>query len=161
MHMQDIARRPASRTIVIGSALLVAIAIVVAIVAIVSRPAHGVPVPRGTTVVHVDEHDFGIQVQTTHLHAGNFVFVDTNHGPSAHELVMWKTTDPADRLPLRANLRVNEDSPQLTSMLDSGSSLRPGETRILTAALGPGHYVVVCNLPGHYHAGMHVDITVT
>ena len=54
----------------------------------------------------------------------------------------------------------DEDSPELDSVLDSGSSLHPGEMRLLTASLDPGHYVMVCNLPGHYNAGMRVDITV-
>ena len=58
------------------------------------------------------------------------------------------------------NDRVNEDAPALNSVLDSGSSLRPGETRLLATTLAPGHYVLVCNLPGHFRAGMHVDVTV-
>ena len=28
------------------------------------------------------------------------------------------------------------------------------------ANVGRDHYVMVCNLPGHFNAGMHVDITV-
>jgi uncharacterized cupredoxin-like copper-binding protein len=32
---------------------------------------------------------------------------------------------------------------------------------VLTADLSPGHYALVCNLPGHYKAGMHVDFWVT
>jgi uncharacterized cupredoxin-like copper-binding protein len=27
-------------------------------------------------------------------------------------------------------------------------------------SLKPGHYSLVCNLPGHYMAGMHADFTV-
>jgi uncharacterized cupredoxin-like copper-binding protein len=44
--------------------------------------------------------------------------------------------------------------------MDSGSSLAPGETRVLGANLDPGTYVIVCNLPGHYRLGMHQTITV-
>jgi uncharacterized cupredoxin-like copper-binding protein len=28
---------------------------------------------------------------------------------------------------------------------------------LLTIDLAAGHYAIVCNLPGHYAAGMHVD----
>jgi uncharacterized cupredoxin-like copper-binding protein len=158
METQHAARRsPLTRHILTASIVLAGAAIVIA----VTRPAHGLPIPRGSTVVHIDERDFAIHMQTTLLHTGNYVFVDRNHGPSAHELVMWKTPDPANRLPLRANHRVNEEAPELESTIDSGSSLQPGETRILTANLEPGHYVIVCDLPGHYLAGMHVDITVS
>jgi uncharacterized cupredoxin-like copper-binding protein len=134
---------------------------IVIVVALATRPSGGLVLPKGSHLVHVDERDFGIHLSNVRLSAGDYVFVDTNHGPSPHELVMWKTNAPADRLPLRSNHRVNEDSPTLTSALDSGSSLNPGETRLLTTTLEPGHYVIVCNLPGHFMAGMHVDVTVT
>jgi len=74
---------------------------------------------------------------------------------------MWKTTLTDGHVPVGANSKVNEDSPALESALDSGSSLNPGETRLLTTTLEPGHYIMVCNLPGHFMAGMHLDITVT
>jgi len=156
-------RRPVdaqmNRTVLAVLLVVLACAVVV-IITLAARPSGGLTVPKGSAVVHVDEHDFGIDVKQTQLHAGNYVFVDSNHGPSQHELVMWKTKDAADALPRDGN-DVNEDSSALESVLDSGSSLAPGETRLLTANLVPGHYVIVCNLPGHYHAGMHVDITVT
>jgi uncharacterized cupredoxin-like copper-binding protein len=146
---------------VIGVLTLLLMCAVLIIVGLAVRPSGGLTVPRGSRVLHVDERDFALHVPTTTLRAGTYVFVDTNHGPSAHELVMWKTSDPADRLPLLPNHRVNEDSPALSSVLDSGTSLDPGQSRLLTATLAPGHYVIACNLPGHFVSGMHVDITVT
>jgi uncharacterized cupredoxin-like copper-binding protein len=56
---------------------------------------------------------------------------------------------------------VNEESPQLTSVADSGDALKPGATQSFnTDNLSPGHYVAVCNLPGHYRLGMKLNITV-
>jgi len=148
-------------TVITVMSLLLACA-VAAIVSLETRPSGGLTIPSGSHVVHVDEHDFGIQMSRATLPAGNYVFVDTNHGPSPHELVMWKTSLPAQHIPFEAaEHKVNEDSPALESTLDSGSSLDPGETRLLTTTLQRGHYVIVCNLPGHFMAGMHVDITVT
>ena len=146
-------------TVITVMSLLLACAVAM-IVALEVRPSGGLSVPTGSHVVHVDERDFGIHIPEVTLPAGHYVFVDTNHGPSPHELVMWKTALPADHIPLGANRKVNEDSPVLASALDSGSSLNPGETRLLTTTLEPGHYVIVCNLPGHFMTGMHVDITV-
>jgi uncharacterized cupredoxin-like copper-binding protein len=131
------------------------------IVALALRPSGGLAVPQGSRVVHVDERDFHISVAQLTLTAGNYIFVDTNHGPSAHELVIWKTTASGHWLPMNKDHRVNENSPELDKVLDSGSSLASGETRFLTTTLDPGHYVVACNLPGHYLAGMHADLTVT
>jgi uncharacterized cupredoxin-like copper-binding protein len=141
-------------------AVLLLVSAVVIIVALAIRPTGGLAVPRGSFVVRVNEHDFGIQLDRTSFPAGNYVFVDTNRGPSAHELVMWKTSETVDRLPIATDNRVNEDSPALDNVLDSGTSLQPGELRLLTTTLTPGHYLLVCNLPGHFRAGMHVDITV-
>jgi uncharacterized cupredoxin-like copper-binding protein len=152
---------PSSR--VTGSMMFVAatlfVVAVLLIVGLARRPVGGIAVPGGTHVVRVDERDFQISVSRTTLVAGHYVFVDTNHGPTAHELVMWKTTDTDTRLPFGKD-RINEASPDLESVLDSGTALRPGEARLLSATLSAGHYLLVCNLPGHFRAGMHVDITV-
>jgi uncharacterized cupredoxin-like copper-binding protein len=142
---------------VLGVLLVCAVLLILGLLA---RPSGGLTVPKGEQIVHVDEHDFGIHVSTTTLTAGNYVFVDHNDGPSSHELVMWKTDLAAAQLPRGTDGKVNEDSPKLAKVLDSGSSLNPGEVRLISASLDPGHYVMVCNLPGHYNAGMHVDVTV-
>jgi hypothetical protein len=146
---------------VIGVLTVLLVCAVLIIAALAVRPSGGLTVPQGSHVLRVEERDFALHVPTTRLRAGTYVFVDTNHGPSAHELVMWRTSDAADRLPLLANHRVNEDSPQLSSVLDSGTSLDPGQTRLLSVTLSRGHYVIACNLPGHFISGMHLDITVT
>jgi hypothetical protein len=146
---------------VIGVLVVLLLCAVLIIVGLAVRPSGGLTVPHGSRVLHVDERDFALHLPSTNLAAGTYVFVDTNHGPSPHELVMWKTNDPADRLPLLANHRVNEDSPALASVLDSGTTIDPGQTRLLTATLAPGHYVIACNLPGHFVSGMHLDVVVT
>jgi uncharacterized cupredoxin-like copper-binding protein len=55
---------------------------------------------------------------------------------------------------------LDEESPAIEGVMDSGSSLAPGETRVLGANLDPGSYVIVCNLPAHFRLGMHQTITV-
>ena len=34
-----------------------------------------------------------------------------------------------------------------------------GRTKTLTLTLKPGHYALICNLPGHYRAGQFADFT--
>jgi uncharacterized cupredoxin-like copper-binding protein len=77
-----------------------------------------------------------------------------------HEFVIFKTDTPAAQLKLDANNEVDEAAKGLEDVVDSGSDIPPGETRLMAADLAPGHYALVCNLPGHYGLGMHVDITV-
>ena len=85
----------------------------------------------------------------------------TNNGKEGHEIVMFRTTLAADNLPLNSDGDVNEEAPQLTSVGDSGDALPPGQTKSFTTSdLRPGHYVAVCNLPGHYKLGMHINIQV-
>jgi uncharacterized cupredoxin-like copper-binding protein len=38
--------------------------------------------------------------------------------------------------------------------------LRHGQTKTLRAKLAPGHYALICNLPGHYRRGMFADFAV-
>jgi uncharacterized cupredoxin-like copper-binding protein len=83
-----------------------------------------------------------------------------NDGHVPHELIMVKAPRSGSNLPLKPDADVNEETPGLTSELDTGSSLAAGETRTLTADIPAGHYIAVCNLPGHYKLGMRVDLLV-
>jgi len=46
-------------------------------------------------------------------------------------------------------------------VFDSGDNVAVGTTKLFHTALAAGHYVLVCNLPGHYKLGMHTAFTVT
>ena len=140
------------------SSLLLVMAIIV-IVALAARPSGGMTAPKGDHVVHVTVRDFSI-VGPNMLAPGKYEFVLTNKGNIPHELVMFATKAGARSMPLRKDGDVNEESSALSSVLDSGSSLAPGESRILYAEFDAGHYVMVCNLPGHYRQGMREDVTV-
>ena len=48
-----------------------------------------------------------------------------------------------------------------TNVLDSGAALKPGEAAVFNVVLKAGHVAIVCNLAGHYAAGMHQDFWVT
>jgi uncharacterized cupredoxin-like copper-binding protein len=97
----------------------------------------------------------------TRLLAGKHTIGYTNDGTIPHEIVMFRTDLPANDLPTEANGDVNEESPLLTNVADSGDALAAGGTKSFTThALAPGHYVAVCNLPGHYKLGMKLDVTV-
>ena len=138
--------------------LLLACAVML-VIGLAGRPANGLSVPTGSHVVHVDEFDYGIRLPAGPLPAGNVVLVDTNRGTIPHELVMFATKAGAP-LPMRKDGSLNEDSPALENVIDSGSALQPGETRLLSATLDKGTYVIVCNLPSHFRLGMHRFVVV-
>jgi uncharacterized cupredoxin-like copper-binding protein len=142
----------------VAVALLACAALI--IVGLLGRPAGGLNVPRGSQVVHVDETEYGFHISAGSLRSGNVIVIDRNLGTIPHELVMFKTANAHARLPLRKDGSLDEESPAIEAVADSGSSLAPGETRVLGANLDPGSYVIVCNLPAHYRLGMHQTITV-
>jgi uncharacterized cupredoxin-like copper-binding protein len=77
-----------------------------------------------------------------------------NAGKAPHELVLLKTNaDPAN-LPQKGG-EVDE-SPSVGEIAD----VKPGTTKSHHFKLKPGRYAMVCNLPGHYKAGMYGSLTV-
>ncbi|MFF3734541.1 sulfocyanin-like copper-binding protein [Streptomyces sp. NPDC002476] len=43
----------------------------------------------------------------------------------------------------------------------AGDGIAPGTTGWITLTLRPGRYELVCNIPGHYLAGMYTELDVT
>lgn len=113
------------------------------------------------TAVATSEHDFAVSLGTTSAPAGKVRFEIANDGPSAHELVVFRTHLADDKMPTDPDGKIIEDDPQIKSVADTGGDVGRGQHKTLTAKLAAGHYVVVCNLPSHYKLGMHSTLTVT
>jgi uncharacterized cupredoxin-like copper-binding protein len=109
--------------------------------------------------VNVTEHDYALALETTTVAAGSVALNIKNNGPSAHELLAFRTDLPEDQLPLGSDGRINEDA--LPKVVDTDTDLPSGTTRRLNAPLAPGRYVLACNLQNHYRLGMHTALTVT
>lgn len=77
-----------------------------------------------------------------------------NAGSAEHELVLLKTDQPADSLKV-TNGRVSE-----TDSVGEIGETAAGKSASHTFDLKPGTYVMVCNIPGHYQAGMRGTLTV-
>jgi len=160
---QDTSRRPASVgtsllgvcvLLVIGGAMLIGIAQFL-------DGRHGISIPAHASRVDVTLSDYRISAMPMMpIRHGRIAFVVRNTGRIPHELVVFRTDFAATSLPLRADGDANEESPRLTSVVDSGASLASNQTKVFVANLAPGHYVAVCNLPGHYRLGMRLDVSV-
>ncbi len=147
--------RPLKGTLLLVSTVLAASAIVVVVLA--AMPAKGV---KGDVAVTVE--NFRIVMPTT-LHPGRHTFALTNTGSVPHELLLFRTDLPANALPIGPDGNVIEDSPLMKKVVDSGNATKPGggESVPTSQPLTPGHYVAVCNLPGHYRLGMSLSVTVS
>ena len=133
-----------------------AVIVVLGVAVLIGVVVHG---SRRTGDIAVTETEYHITMPTA-LHAGRHTFAVTNIGSEPHEFILLRTDLAAASLP-RAGSKVNEASPLLHVVAESGGALRPGATRSVPATLRPDHYVVLCDLPAHYGLGMRVDITVT
>jgi uncharacterized cupredoxin-like copper-binding protein len=121
----------------------------------------------GTVSVTLGETDAShmyIHVSSAFAPSGRVTFVVTNQGTMKHEFVVLATKTPAGSFPIvsfegEAN-RINEDAKGVTNVGETGD-MEPGTTKALTIDLPTGHYALLCNLAGHYAAGMHVDFWAT
>jgi uncharacterized cupredoxin-like copper-binding protein len=129
------------------------------LVGIAAACSRGDAAPKGAPV-NVREHDFGLTTDTPLVRAGYVTFHVRSTGPSTHEFVVARTDLPVDALPLQKNdITVDEDSSRIHEVGSLGE-VRLGATRDLTLKLPAGHYVMFCNLPGHYRGGMYALLTV-
>src|SRR3954468_2722567 len=105
--------------------------------------------------VSATEKDFAIDFASSSAPAGSVTFNISNEGPSAHEFVVIETDDAPDALPTK-NGTVDEDN---LTVVDEAEDIAPSTTATLTTDLEAGSYVIICNVPGHYEAGMHTAFT--
>ncbi|MEP6660427.1 MAG: hypothetical protein ABJD24_10970 [Acidimicrobiales bacterium] len=116
--------------------------------------------PAAARPVDVRLRDFAIDTSKPTLNAGAVSFRVTNTGPETHELVLVETDLDPSELPLEADgITVDEDAPQLRKVT-ALEGIRLGQTRTVRVNLRPGHYVLFCNLEGHYLGLMHTGIDV-
>ena len=77
-----------------------------------------------------------------------------NFGTIQHELLVFKSDLAAIWLPIDQDGNIIEDGPGITLVSD-GDNFDPGTTQARTVDLTqPGTYLFVCNIPGHFKAGM-------
>ncbi|MFD8544467.1 sulfocyanin-like copper-binding protein [Streptomyces sp. NPDC059649] len=90
-----------------------------------------------------------------------------NVGALPHEVVVLPlpTGQPVGERPTGADGRVDEagsvGEASRSCGAGSGGGIAPGATAWTTVTLHPGRYELVCNLPGHYGAGMYAELDVT
>ena len=88
--------------------------------------------------------------------AGKVTFAVDNVGAVKHEMVVVKTDKPAGDL---GDSNGEADEAGAVGEIED-AKLGPGDSASLKLDLKAGHYALICNLPGHYAAGMYKDFTV-
>jgi uncharacterized cupredoxin-like copper-binding protein len=117
------------------------------------------PLPPGTPVNLLLE-DFKIRQDAAFVPDGTVSFRIRNQGPTTHEVIVVRTDLAPDKLPLqRDGLTVNEEGPGI-DFLDEVEGLDIDDRQTMVLDLAPGHYVLYCNLQGHYLGGMYAALNV-
>lgn len=130
---------------------LAAIAGVVALVAVLSACGGAATGP-----ISADLKEFSITLGRATATAGTVQFNVKNSGAVVHEFVVLDTDTPANGLTVTGET-VSEDGLAVVNEIED---IAVGATPTLTVTLTPGHYAIICNVEGHYAAGMRADLTV-
>lgn len=101
-----------------------------------------------------------IRIDQESIKAGPVKFDVTNWSRFLpHEMLIVAVDNPATSLPYDYNeATVNEDQ---LKILGDTSELRPTQSGSVEVTLKPGSYLLICNVPGHYAAGMATTLRVT
>jgi uncharacterized cupredoxin-like copper-binding protein len=102
----------------------------------------------------VTAKDFSFSSKTIDAKAGKLTVSLKNAGQEEHEFVLLKT----DAAP--ASLKVKGGSVSESDSVGEIGDVEAGGSGQHTFNLKPGHYVFVCNVPGHYMQGMRGALTV-
>ena len=101
-----------------------------------------------------------LMVSPRTVKAGEVVFHIKNISKDLkHEVLVIKPPAKLSEMPYsRKQNRLIES--RIDKLADSGGQ-KPGQSYIMKVDLKPGKYLLICNQPGHYRAGMHTWLTVT
>ena len=97
--------------------------------------------------------EYAMTPQPTEISAGTVTFEVKNEGTLVHEMVVINTDKGA------ANLGTDGEADE-SGAVDEVADLPVGESKTLELDLTAGKYALVCNISGHYPAGMYADFTV-
>lgn len=99
--------------------------------------------------------DDAVVLEPATVPAASIRFEATNEGTMTHEFEIFAGATTTD-LPVESNVAITEG----LELVDEVEDVVPGATASLTVDLEPGAYLVICNLPGHFAAGMSALLTV-
>ncbi|MDX8510365.1 hypothetical protein [Mesorhizobium captivum] len=102
----------------------------------------------------------GVRASRSSAPAGAVSFEVTNTSKdTVHEMVVMHLKDPAQPLPyVGSDAKVDESKADARGEVPE---LKPGKSGKLTVTLEPGKYLLICNQPKHFAAGMWAPFEVT
>jgi hypothetical protein len=116
--------------------------------------------PAALSPPHAVLSDFNVGLSAKTFSPGQQAVTISNAGTVPHEMLVFRTNLDTSAYPVDAAGNIIEDGPGITLVSD-GENIDPGGTqdRVIDLTI-PGKYVFLCNLPGHFKAGMFTQVTV-
>lgn len=99
--------------------------------------------------------EFAVDPSVASVPAGPITFDVTNDGTMPHELVVLQTDKTIKEL------TKPDGTADETNNIGESGDVEAGASKSFTVDLEPGHYWLICNLPGHFAGGMYTEFTVT
>ena len=127
--------------------------------AVVTRTPKPEPVPA-IGPINGTEKEWEIALDSDLHEAGTVAFNLTNEGTIAHEFLVVRSEKSATELLADVDPATNRIDEELLDVIDEQPEYEPGVPGAVTVSLTPGHYVVMCNIEGHYKAGMYADLEI-
>ncbi len=118
-----------------------------------TQAADGAQAPDGAIEVELTE--WKVEPAEATAEAGTVTFTARNAGEVPHELVVISTDTPAGDFPVESG-RAEVEGEEVGEV----EGIAGGQSKPLEVELEPGHYALICNLPGHYEPGMYADFEV-
>lgn len=119
-----------------------------------------VPAPVSTNGITGDEAEWHITLDSYTHASGPITFNLTNSGTIAHEFLIVRSDAYANQLLASVDPTTKRIDEALLEVIDEQPEYEPGTPGSVTVDLSAGHYVVMCNIEGHYKAGMYADFDV-
>jgi uncharacterized cupredoxin-like copper-binding protein len=101
-----------------------------------------------------------LRANVTSVNAGKVTFNVTNLSRSiVHEMIVVAVENANAPLPYDYN--AGQIPEKQVKLLGETNEMEPNAEKTITLDLKPGTYLLICNVPGHYAAGMWTPLTVT
>lgn len=103
--------------------------------------------------------EWAVDVSAQSADEGDVIFSIANYGSIPHEFLVVKTDFEPGKIPLTSEDRFSEDGEGL-EVVDEIAEWPVNTAGVLKLNLKPGNYQLLCNIAGHYKAGMYTPFVV-
>lgn len=139
-----------------GGGLLAICAVTAAVMAIGSASAGSARTFDAEISVTMGKpSEYSLVAKPTSGRGGEAALAVRNRGKITHEFILLRTGTKADKLKARADEPDKVVEPGFLLELED---VEPGDRVTVVMPLKKGHYVLLCNIEGHYHDGMRADL---